>query len=320
MRRGALRYDALLLTTAAIWGFAFVAQRAGMEHIGPFLFNGIRFAIGSLLLLPFALRAGRRAQAAPGRRRGRLLPGGFLAGVVLFGGASLQQGGLVYTTAGKAGFITGLYVILVPLLGFFWGERPGRSGWLGALLALGGLYLLSVSAGLSIALGDALVCAGALCWAAHVLLIGRLSQGLSATRLAAFQYAVCAVASLTLALITEEIESAAILRAGVPILYSGVLSVGIAYTLQVVAQRHAPATHAAILMSLEAVFAAIGGGLLLGERLSRRDLAGCALMLAGMLVSQLARAPRAEAEPAQPGPAGSRPAGTGQTGSGPAGA
>jgi drug/metabolite transporter (DMT)-like permease len=286
MRPRTLRSDGLLLLTAAIWGFAFVAQRAGMEHVGPFTFNAIRFAIGTLVLLPFAVRGGRLAGI---RFTGRLLKGGLLAGVILFAGATLQQTGLVYTTAGKAGFITGLYVILVPLLGLLWRHRPGLGGWVGATLAVGGLGLLSLNEHWSIARGDALVLAGAFAWAAHVLVISRLSPTLPSTTLAAFQFAICAGLSLFVALVTEQTTSAGLGGATVPILYSGLLSVGIAYTLQVVAQRDAPPTHAAIIMSLEAVFAAIGGWVLLHESFSPRDLFGCGLMLAGMVVSQIGR-------------------------------
>ena len=306
MRPRTLRSDALLLFTAAIWGFAFVAQRAGMEHVGPFTFNAIRFGIGSLVLLPLVLRdRARRARRArvslvapaasllrsPTHRpsAGSLLTGGLLAGVILFAGATLQQTGLVYTTAGKAGFITGLYVILVPLLGLLWRHRPGLGGWIGAALAVGGLCLLSLNEHFSIARGDALVLAGAFAWAAHVLVISRLSPRLPSTALASFQFGVCAVLSLFVALVTEQTTRAGLSGAAIPILYAGLLSVGIAYTLQVVAQREAPPTHAAIIMSLEAVFAAIGGWALLHESFSPRDLLGCGLMLTGMVVSQIGR-------------------------------
>jgi len=283
MRRHTLRYDVLLLLTAAIWGFAFVAQRAGMKHVGPFTFNALRFALGALVLLPLAWAHRPRAAAA----RRRLLAGGSLAGLVLFAGAAFQQGGLVYTTAGKAGFITGLYVVFVPLGGLFWGLRPGRGGWGGAALAVGGLFLLTYTRGTPIQLGDALVLGGALCWAAHVGLIARLSPTLPAIPLAAMQFLVCAGLSGAVALVGESFSAAAFGHVVIPLAYAGIISVGIAYTLQVVSQRHAPPAHAAIIMSLEAVFAALGGWLLLNERLAPRALLGCALMLAGMVVSQL---------------------------------
>jgi drug/metabolite transporter (DMT)-like permease len=247
MKGVTIKSDALLLTTAIIWGFAFVAQRVGMDYVGPFTFNGIRFAIGSLSLLPLAL----------------------------FSGASLQQIGLVYTTAGKAGFITGLYVIIVPLLGLFWRQQPKIGTWIGAVLAAIGLYFLSVTEEFTIELGDLLVLIGAFFWAAHVLIIGWLSPRINPVKLAFSQYVACSVLSLITACLIEDITMLSIFQAAIPILYGGLLSVGIAYTLQVIAQRDAHPAHAAILLSLEAVFAAIGGWLILGEIISARGLFGC---------------------------------------------
>ncbi len=283
--------DALLLLTAIIWGFAFVAQRVGMDHVGPFTFNGVRFALGSASLLPLIWLTSRRRDPAPRHLPqvgGRdLLRGGLLAGLALFGGASLQQVGLVYTTAGNAGFITGLYVVIVPLLGLIWRQRPALGTWLGAVLATIGLFLLSVTADFRIAFGDLLVLIGAFIWAGHVLLIGWLSPRMEPLKLSAIQFAVCAVLSLLTALAIETISLAGILAAALPILYGGLFSVGIAYTLQVVAQRDAHPAHTAIILSLEGVFAALGGWWLLGEVLSARGLLGCALMLSGMLLSEL---------------------------------
>ena len=279
--------DALLMLTALIWGSAFVAQRAGMAHMGPLLFNGIRFALGALVLLPWVLR--RPARTAAGRRslRSDLLQGGALAGLVLFLAATLQQVGLVYTTAGKAGFITGLYVIIVPLLGLCWGHRPRWGGWAGAGLAATGLYLLSVTGRLDFAPGDLWVLAGAFFWAVHMLVLGRLSPRMEPARLACTQFAVCAAFSLLAGTLFETITLPAIRGAALPILYGGLVSVGVAYTLQVVAQRHAPPIHAAVILSLEAVFAALAGWVLLGELLSLRALVGCGLMFAGMILAHL---------------------------------
>ena len=291
MQENTLKADGLLLLTAMIWGFAFVAQRVGMDYVGPFTFNGLRFALGCLVLLPFMARSNGPAAVAeairPPLSRGQLIVGASLTGVALFAGASLQQVGLVYTTAGNAGFITGLYVVIVPLLGLFWGQRPGAGTWIGAILAAAGLYLLSITASFTIAFGDLLELIGAFFWAGHVLIIGWLSPRTSPVRLAFFQYAACSVLSMVTALVFEEITLAGIGGAALPVLYGGALSVGVAYTLQVVAQQSAHPAHAAILLSLEAVFAALGGWVLLGERLSVRGFTGCALMLAGMLLSQL---------------------------------
>lgn len=291
MRKDTLQSDAILLTTALIWGFAFVAQRVGMEYIGPFLFNGVRFALGCLVLVPVLLLKNGGQSPVPGMsasgQKKTAIGGSLVAGVLLFGGASLQQVGIVYTTAGKAGFITGLYVVIVPFLGLFWGQRTNGGTWAGALLAAAGLYFLSVTEALTIARGDFLVFLGALFFAGHVLVIGWLSPRVNSFRLAFLQYAACSLFSLIVAafLETASMES---LRGALPaILYGGVLSVGVAYTLQVVGQRRAHPAHAAILLSLESVFAALGGWLWLSEILSLRQVSGCALMLSGMLLSQL---------------------------------
>ena len=291
MKSETFKSDCLLLLTAVIWGFAFVAQRMGMDHVGPFTFNAIRFALGSLVLLPFIYRNHRQATAdgrlpPPGGLR-KIAVSGLLAGLVLFGGASLQQAGLVYTTAGNAGFITGLYVVIVPLLGLLFHQRTNTGSWIGAVLAAIGLYFLSITDQLTIAFGDLLVLTGAFFWAGHVLLIGWMSPRMDPLQLAFSQYGACSLMSLAVAVGFEQITVAGILAAALPILYGGALSVGVAYTLQVVAQKKAHPAHAAILLSLEAVFAAIGGWIVLGETLSGRGFLGCTLMLAGMLLSQL---------------------------------
>jgi drug/metabolite transporter (DMT)-like permease len=291
MQGKAVKSDLLLLLIAAIWGGGFVAQRQGLEFVGPFTFNGVRFCLGSLSLLPLVLISQRRQNRLPGTlpKGGTrsLLLGGTLAGAALFLGASLQQVGMVYTTAGNAGFITGLYVVIVPLLGLFWGQRPGFGTWLGALLAACGLYLLSVTAQFTIGYGDLLELIGAIFWAGHVLLIGWLSPRLDAFKLSAVQFAVCSLLSLLTAFCIETVSLAGILQASLPILYGGLVSVGFAYTMQVVAQRDAHPAHTAVILSAEGVFAAIGGWWLLGEVLGPRGLLGCGLMLTGMLCSEL---------------------------------
>lgn len=290
MRDASFRADVLCLVTALIWGLAFVAQRIGMDHMGPMGFNGIRFALGALALAPLAVRSMRYPPPAPFLAGGNpVFPwlGGLMAGTVLFAGATLQQVGLKYTTAGKAGFITGLYVVLVPLLGFFLGQRPARGDVVGAVAAAVGLYFLSVTEAFTLAPGDGLELVGAFFWAGHVLVIGWLSPRTRALPLAMAQYVVCSVLSLACAVAFEELSWAGIRGAAWPILYGGLLSVGLAYTLQVVAQRDAKPTHAAILLSFETVFAALGGAVVLGESLGTRGLFGCALMFAGMLASQL---------------------------------
>ena len=284
-KQSAITADLLLLLVALIWGFGFVAQRAGMEHIGPYAFNGIRFLLGGLCLLPLVLRSQRSPLTFTNQVP--LLYAGGLAGLVLFAGATLQQLGIQYTTAGKAGFITGLYVVIVPLIGIFFRQVTGMGTWIGAILAVIGMYLLSVRGAMVIDPGDLLVLIGAFFWAIHVLLLGYLSPRTVPVRLAMVQFFVCGLLSLVISFCIESITLSAIKEAAIPILYGGIGSVGAGYTLQVVVQRRAHPAHAAILLSLESAFAALGGWWLLNEHLSIRGITGCALMLAGMLISQL---------------------------------
>jgi drug/metabolite transporter (DMT)-like permease len=287
-----LTADLLLLITAAIWGFAFVAQRMGMAHMGPFTFNAIRFSLGALALLPFYFWRRKHGSEVPEISLKTYLLPGLVTGLVLFGGASLQQIGLVGTTAGKAGFITGLYVILVPLLALIWGSRTHPAHWVGAVLAVAGLYLLSVRGGFIVSPYDLVVLAGALVWAVHVHLIARFSASVGPIRLSMFQFAVCGLLSGLAALLFEPLDFSDIMGGLWPLLYGAFLSVGLAYTLQVVAQRTANPAHAVIILSLEGAFAALGGWLVLQEVLTARDLVGCALMLIGTLVSQFMGKPR----------------------------
>ena len=286
-----IRSNTLLLTTAAIWGFAFVAQRVGMEYLGPFTFNAARFTLGSLSLLPllFISRGEHPASAniIPGPSLKLFLGGGFAAGFMLFMGMSLQQVGLVYTTAGKAGFITSLYVVIVPILALFWKQSTTAGTWIGAVLAAVGLYFLSVTERFTVEFGDLLEFFCAFFWAGQVLIIGWLSPRIESVKLAFTQFVVCAALSLLVAVVFEDISRDALVQATGPILYGGILSSGVAFTFQVMAQRHTHPAHASIIMSLEAVFAAIGGWLILNEILSLRGLLGCGLMLGGLLLSQL---------------------------------
>ncbi|HQP30656.1 MAG TPA: DMT family transporter, partial [Deltaproteobacteria bacterium] len=255
--------------------------------VEPFIFNGVRFALGALSLVPMMMF--KVSPAGPDTRptRATILTGSLAAGIALFLGVSLQQVGIVSTTAGKAGFITGLYVVLVPVLSLVWGQHVRHGTWIGVLCAATGLYLLSIKSDFTIERGDFLVLLGAVCWAAHVHIIGRYASRIGALRLSLYQYLICTVLSLAVAFICEHPTLDGLSRAAVPIIYGGVFSVGIAYTLQVVAQKQAHPAHAAIILSLESVFAAVGGWLILGEFLSLRAMTGCALMLAGMIISQL---------------------------------
>ncbi|QFU11790.1 EamA-like transporter family protein [Stutzerimonas frequens] len=287
MRSQALRADFLMLITAMIWGTAFVAQRIGMDNIGPFLFTGLRFALGALALLPLVIHQGRTAaRHEPFLQRGLLL-GGMSMGLALTVGINLQQVGLLFTSVTNSGFITGLYVIVVPLLGLALGHKTGLGTWLGAFLAVAGMALLSIGEDFTVASGDWIQLAGAFVWGVHVLLVSFFVSRHDAIRLAFLQFATCALVSLLLALVFEEIDPTNIWLAGPALLYGGLFAVAVGYTLQVVAQKHAIASHAAIILSLEAVFAAIAGALFLDESLTLRGYLGCVLMFIGMLAAQL---------------------------------
>jgi drug/metabolite transporter (DMT)-like permease len=289
MNNREMKSNMLLILTAAIWGFAFVAQRVGMQYVGAFTFNGVRFALGSISLVPLIIyfKNKKTAEQPEETASASALVPGIIAGSVLFFGASLQQAGLIYTTAGKAAFITGLYIVLVPLLGIFLKQRIGVNTWAGVVLAVSGLYFLSVNEDFTIAFGDLLEIIGALFWAVHILVIDYFTKKVDALKLSCVQFVMCSVLSIITAFFFEDISISGIGQAAIPILYGGLLSVGVAYTLQVVAQRHAKPSHAAIILSMEAVFAALGGALLLGENLGGRGYLGCALMFAGMLLTQV---------------------------------
>ncbi|WP_296270711.1 DMT family transporter [Pseudomonas sp. UBA6323] len=287
MRSQALRADLLMLITAMIWGSSFVAQRLGMDNIGPFLYTGLRFVLACLALLPVLALLQRRQKRPVAPLNRNLLIGGVIMGLALSLGINLQQVGLLFTTVTNSGFITGLYVIVVPILGLLIGQRSSAGIWLGASLAVVGMFLLSVGEGFTVASGDWLQLAGAFVWGVHVLLVGYFASRHDPLRLAFIQFATCAVISLLLAAVFETATLDGILQAAPAILYGGLFGVAVGFTLQVVAQQHAIASHAAIILSLEAVFAAIAGALLLGEVLALRGYLGCALMFGGMLLAQL---------------------------------
>ena len=286
MKSKSMQSNLLLLLTAVIWGGGFVAQRLGMQQIGPFIFNGFRFLIGGLTLLPVIIFRRKRVDESSASTKQILLIG-CAAGLLVFFGATFQQLGLVYTTAGKAGFITGLYVIIVPLLGIIMGDKAPKNTWLGAVLAVIGLYLLSATDGLSIAAGDGMVLIGAFFWAFHVQFIARFSSRVDPVQLSFVQSIFTSLISFAIGFTREAFVSSQVISAVMPILYGGVISIGIAYTLQIVAQRNAKPSHAAIILSLESVFAVFFGWLILGEFLSTRVIAGCILMLSGMMISQI---------------------------------
>ena len=289
MQNKVMMANLLMLLAAAIWGFAFVAQRVGMETMGPHLFNGVRFIMGGIALLPLVFWLSGRPDSStdknPSNRR--LLMAGIVAGFFLFAGATLQQVGLQYTTAGKAGFITGLYIFFVPAIGLLFGMRTSLGTWLGAALAVWGLYLLSIRDTFSLSYGDTLQVLCAVAFAGHVLVIGYLASRFDTIKLSAIQFMVAGLLALILAVMMETISWQMIVDTAIPLAYAGLMSTGVAYTLQVVAQQHAHSSHAAIILSSEGVFAVLGGWLFLGEVLPTAGLLGCLLMLVGMLMSQL---------------------------------
>ena len=278
-----------MLLAAAIWGFAFVAQREGMETMGPFLFNAARFFIGSAVLFPLVWYLSKKNKTPTNKETStkKLLIAGTIAGLFLFLASSFQQVGIQYTTAGKAGFITGLYIFFVPLIGIFFGQRTGSGTWLGAFIAVIGLYLLSINDDFSIARGDLLQLICAVFFAAHILVVGYVAKRMDPLKLSLIQYVVSGVLSFFIAIAVEVITWQMIVDTAIPLLYAGVMSIGVGYTLQVVAQQHAKSSHAAIILGLEGAFAVLGGWLILDENLSTRGLIGCGLMLSGMFLSQL---------------------------------
>ncbi len=295
MKNKELESSLLLLLAAAIWGFAFVAQRVGAKFVGSFTFNGVRFALGSISLIPLLLyfkyksREKSEFENDKSERGAQLstIKAGIIAGVVLFIASSLQQIGLEETTAGKAAFITGFYIVLVPFLGIFLKHKIHKSTWIAAAFGIVGLYLLSITSDFTISRGDSLELLGSLFWAIHILLIDRFTQKMDALKLSFIQFATCSLLSIGFALVLENISLTGIRQAILPILYGGIASVGIAYTLQVVGQKHAKPSHAAIILSMESVFASIGGLILLGEIMGIKGYIGSGLMLTGMLLSQI---------------------------------
>ena len=286
LRRETIRADLLLLVASAIWGVAFVAQQDAAKSFDAVSILSIRFLMGAAILAPVIIF--RRIRKVNMPSPGALLwSGGLFAGLAMLLAAYLQQRGIESTTASSAGFITGLYVLFVPLIGLMLGQRVGWSAWLGVTLATAGLYLLSVSAELHMSRGDLLVLGCAVIWAIHVLIIGRYAPRCDPIELAAVQFLVTGVVAAIFMMSRGLPEWSHVSSAWMSLTYLGALAVGVAFTLQVVGQRTAPPTHAAILLSMESPFAAIAGALLIAERLSSREYLGCALMLAGILVSQL---------------------------------
>lgn len=278
--------NTLLLITAAIWGLGFVAQVLGMNYLEPFAFIGIRFLLGAASLLPLVVFFHHR-KWLPVSPAHTVVKGSLVLGVILFAAGSLQQVGIVYSNASNAGFITGLYMVIVPIIGLALKYRTGLNTWLGCVLAVVGLFLLSVKADFTMGYGDTLLLVGAVGWALHILAIDYYAPRAAPLLLSLGQFIVCGCLAMVVSVFIETTSWEQVRAATYVLIYAGVITVGVAYTLQVIAQERADPTHAAIILSLEAVFGALGGYLFLQEQLSGRELIGCVLMLMGMLVSQV---------------------------------
>lgn len=282
---------AIFLTiTAIIWGMAFVAQSMGMEHLGPVSFNGIRFLIGVIVLLPIIIFRNMYK-----KKKGTVEKSSFKSiaiasictGGVIFVASTLQQIGLIYTTAGKAGFITAMYIVIVPILGILIKRKTLLLTWFAVIIAIVGMYLLCVDGEFSIATGDIFVLAGSLFWAIHILVVDHFSKKVECLELACGQFLVAGFISLPIMLLFEDISVSALYDCALPLAYAGILSCGVAYTFQLFGQKYTAPALASLIMSLESVFAVLGGFLILHEKLTQRELAGCALILFAVIMAQV---------------------------------
>lgn len=287
----------LLLLTAFIWGIAFVAQSVGMDYVGPLTFNSVRSIIGALFLIPcIALldklkekenkTADTDIPSEPQDKK-TLIIGGICCGIAIAIASTLQQYGIAYTTVGKAGFITALYIVIVPILGIFFKKKPRLIVWISVVLALAGLYFLCMTESLSFGIGDTLVLLCAFVFAIHILIIDHFSPKVDGVRMSCIQFAIAGIFCGIPALIFERPTLSSLLSAWAPILYAGVLSCGVAYTLQIIAQKDYDPTAAALLLSLESVFSVLAGWVILGQSLSPREIFGCVLVFVAIVLVQL---------------------------------
>ena len=294
MKKLNYRNSLLLLLTATIWGIAFVAQSVGMDYVGPFTFNCVRSLLGGFVLLPviWFLNSGKHPESlsdSSSKTSGRktLWIGGITCGILLASASSFQQIGIQYTSVGKAGFITACYIILVPILGIFLKKTCSPMIWLSVLLALCGLYLLCIKDGLSIEKGDIYVLVCALLFTLHILVIDYFSPLTDGVKMSCIQFFVCGICCGVFMLLFETPQITEILAAWQPILYAGVMSCGVAYNLQIVGQKDMNPTVASLILSLESCISVLAGWLILGQKLSRRELLGCVIMFSAIILAQL---------------------------------
>ncbi len=280
-----------LLLVAMIWGSAFVAQSKGMEYVGPFTYNFSRSVIGAAVLLPVIAVMSLIRRRSPQKNSYSLkmtLTGGLCCGAVLFPASALQQLGITMTTAGKAGFITALYVVIVPVLGLFLHRKVRPKVWVCVVIAVAGFYLLCVKESFTVGKGDLLVLCCAVCFSVHIMVIDHfVSKGAEPVMMSSIQFAAAGLLSLAPMLALETPSLGALYDARLTILYAGVLSSGVAYTLQIAAQRHSDPTAATLIMSLESVFSALFGWLILGESLTPAELTGCGLVFAAVILAEI---------------------------------
>lgn len=295
MKTTTIRNSLLLLLAACIWGVAFVAQSAGMEYVGPFTFNAARFLLGGTVLLPLIAVRSRSTQkeetALTGGQKDRqkktVLLGGICCGLALCSASSFQQMGIMYTSVGKAGFVTTLYIILVPVFGLFFHKRVRPVIWCSAVMAVCGLYLLCMNESLSLNRGDMLVFVCAVLFAIHILVVDYFSPRVDGVVLSCIQFYVSALLSGAAAFLVEKPDLGSLFQAAVPVLYAGIMSCGVAYTLQIVGQKNLDPTVASLILSLESVVSVLAGWVLLGQKLSGRELLGCAVVFAAVILVQL---------------------------------
>ena len=280
----------MLLLTACIWGVAFVAQSVGMDYVGPFTFNAVRNLIGAVTLLPCIALLNRWSRGGEEKKpqdNKTLVIGGICCGICLFFGSSLQQVGIQYTTAGKAGFITAFYIVLVPVLGIFLKKKTGLKVWLAVVIALAGLYFLCMKESMTVGKGDLYVFIGALAFAGHILVIDYFAPRTDGVKMSCIQFFVCSILCGICMIFTETPTWGGIMAAWLPILYAGVLSCGVAYTLQIIGQKDMNPTIASLILSLESCISVLAGWILLGEVLTVREFAGCILMFVAIVLAQL---------------------------------